>query len=130
MRKRIERSAIEIAEFFDEIDWNITNAERKLIKSADYIDKYKNYYKDTEESFEKAEKVTNFFYEPEPDYKDWIGEDCIFSDCPFDIIINCEAHDGILIYFKDGKFINNIQDIFSYCMLKKDYVKLIKEQIK
>ena len=70
------------------------------------------------------------YSEPEPDYKDWIGEDCVFSDSPFDDIINCEAHEGILIYFEDDKFINNIQDVFSYCMLKKDYVKLIKEQSK
>ena len=66
MRKRIERSAIEMIEFFEEIGWEITGRERKLIKSADYINQYRDFYKDTEFANETAKKVINFFYEPEP----------------------------------------------------------------
>jgi hypothetical protein len=94
-------------------DWNNfidCNSANEIQKSM-----FKNYFE---------------YPDPEPNYKDWIGEDCVFSDYPFDDIINCEAHEGILICFENDKFINNIQDVFSYCMLKKDYVKLIKEQIK
>jgi hypothetical protein len=65
MRKRIERSALEMIEFFEEIHWSIRDVEQELIKSADYINEYSNYYKFSEEEFEKAEKVINFFYEPE-----------------------------------------------------------------
>ena len=74
------------------------------------------------------------FSKPEPDYKDWISKDCVFWDEPFDDIINCDTYEGILIYFDlsgDKKlFLTNSQDTYNYCMLKKDYVKLIKDQMK
>ena len=135
MRKRIERSAVEMIEFFEEIGWYIGAVEKKLIKSSDYIDEYRNNYKDSEEYFTKAEQVINFFYEPEPepepDYKDWIGEDCVFSNKPFDNIIDLKVHLGILLSFTtSGKFRDNRFFYHDYCMLKKDYIDLIKEQSK
>jgi hypothetical protein len=67
MRKRIERSAVEMIEFFENIGWEITGRERKLIKSADHINTYRNIYNELgEEDTQKIEKVINFFYEPEP----------------------------------------------------------------
>ena len=67
MRKRIERTLDETLEFFfDELGWGISGAEKTLIKSEDYIDKYRNIYKDLEEHDEKVEQVIDFFYEPMP----------------------------------------------------------------
>jgi hypothetical protein len=135
MRKRIERNIDETLEFFENMGWDIGSSEKGLIKSSDNIDKYRNIHGGLGGEFtQKIEKVINFFYEPKPesDYKDWIGEDCVFSDEPFGDIINSEVYQGILVYFNriSSRFTNNYQNSYEYCMLKKDYVKLIKEQSK
>ena len=67
------------------------------------------------------------FPEPEPNYKDWIGEDCVFSDDEIKSNAVNEVHIGILIGFNETDFLAENGASWGYCMLKKDYVKLIKE---
>jgi hypothetical protein len=105
-----------------------------------YQDQIKYYVNNDWESFINCDSANttekcmfkNYFEysEPEPDYKDLIGEDCVFSDFPFDDIINFPVYPGVLLYFNGSRFKTNYQNSYEYCMLKKDYVKLIKEQIK
>ena len=61
--KRINRTELEVVEFFDKIDWCIDEEYRKLIKSSDYIEKYRGVYSYNKEYRETAEKVINFFWE-------------------------------------------------------------------
>jgi len=78
--------------------------------------------------FVKKLKALDIWEEPEPNYNDWIGEDCVFSDYPIDR--NNEVFIGVFTSHKVYRFVSNEQDSWKYCMLKKDYVKLLKEQSK
>ena len=127
MRKRIERSAVETIEFFDEIYWYIGAAENKLIKSADYIDEYRDYYKFSEENLEKAEKVINFFYEPEPEPMPfgifWDYGDINNTRIGYMGICNGEVDFKYNQYFKGKKLTNwnnfkeikTIEELKEYC---------------
>ena len=55
-------------DFFENIGWDIGSPEKALIKSADYICKYRNKHGGLSGEFtQNLEKVINFFYEPEPE---------------------------------------------------------------
>ena len=125
MRKRIERSAVEMIEFFEEIHWSIRDVEQELIKSADYINEYRNYYKFSEEEFEKAEKVINFFYEPEPEFMPFgiFWDDGFINNTRIGYMGICA--DGVDFkynqYFKGEKLINwnNFKEIKTIEELKE-----------
>lgn len=74
-------------------------------------------------------KALDIWEEPEPNYNEWIGEDCVFSDFP--IKKDSEVFSGILKHItKENYFTINYDRTYLHCMLKKDYVKLLKEQTK
>jgi hypothetical protein len=138
MYKKIERTLDEIFEFFDKISWNISSQEIKVIRDCNYIDEYLSLCiacYDSDEYREDAQKVVNFFWEKveeEPDYNSWIGEDCVFSDEAPDLnnIKKYICFLGVLTNYSKGEN-KNFRDnayFWNYCMLKKDYVKLLKEQ--
>jgi len=80
------------------------------------------------DEYKKELKALDIWEEPEPNYNDWIGEDCVFSDYPIDR--NNEVFIGLFTSHKGYRFVSNEQDSWKYCMLKKDYVKLLKENEK
>ena len=84
-------------------------------------DRFEQFFE--EEYFEEVE------VEPEPNYNDWIGKDCVFSDYPIEK--HGEVYLGILSHItKENYFIINYGRAYLHCMLKKNYVKLLKEQSK
>lgn len=75
-------------------------------------------------------KALDIWQEPEPDYNEWIGEDCVFSDYLIETDNDClylSILDSITDY-NSFRMING--NTYPYCMLKSDYVKLLKEQSK
>lgn len=78
----------------------------------------------------KELKALDIWQEPEPDYNEWIGEDCVFSDHPIGTD-NDSLYLSILDSITDYNSFRMINgNTYSYCMLKSDYVKLLKEQSK
>jgi hypothetical protein len=113
----------------------------------DYINEdWDSFVENEDADMREKEMFKEYFeeLEPEPNYNEWIGEDCVFSNYPIvkkseiyldvlRIIEGSEVYLGVLIFF-DISLISgfrcNDNNNYLYCMLKKDYVKLLKEQSK
>lgn len=78
-------------------------------------------------------KALDIWQEPEPDYNEWIGEDCVFARIKIEGKTERIRY-GVLVCYEKNKEGNieftNGDGFYKYCMLKSDYVKLLKEQSK
>ena len=126
MRKKIERSDIEMIEFFENIGWDIGTSEKALIKSSDYICKYRNKHGGLGGAFtQKIEKVINFFYEPDPETMPFgiFWDDGLINNTRIGYMGICA--DGVDFkynqYFKGEKLINwnNFKEIKTIEELKE-----------
>ena len=124
--KKLKVSKEELLQWYEDNDTGLTSKQVKAYNSDDWD----NFF-DDESSDDEIIMYGKYFEgsEPEPNYNDWIGEDCAFSD--YQIGKHGEVYVGILSHITiDNYFIINYGRAYSHCMLKKDYVKLLKEQSK
>lgn len=127
---KLKVSKEKLLQWYEDNRVNLSAKQVRAYNSDDW-DSFVNtdvlYNKEKEMCKEYFEEV-----EPEPNYNEWIGEDCVFSDEEFDLeeISNNEIYESILLSYNLGttyEFRSGL-DVYKYCMLKKDYVKLLKEQ--
>lgn len=135
---KLKVSKEELLQWYEDNDTTITAKQVRAYNSDDWD----NFFDDNAMGRELM-MYKEYFEEPEPNYNEMIGEDCVFSNSKPNkerIIDWLPIHESILKAhsvgydktFKSAVIImdkyGNICNDWKYCMLKTDYIKLLKEQ--
>jgi len=131
MKVNLKVNKLELLEWYL-LNWvELTASQLNDCRNEDWL----SFYNSAKKNPKQKEMLDTWFEViEEPDYNSWIGEDCVFSDEAPDLnnIKKYICFLGVLTNYSKGENKNFRDNAYSwnYCMLKKDYVKLLKEQAK
>jgi len=131
MKVNLKVSKLELLEWYL-LNSGLSPTQRKYYFNNDWLNFFKEIRKGSSKSYGEEKAMLNTWFEviEEPNYDEWVGEWCVFSDVPI------SSHKTIVILgilkgikMDKFKFIPSERDSrYRYCMLLTDYQKMIKEQ--
>ena len=132
MKVNLKVSKLELLEWYPNNDIMLSSGQMSCYKNNDWLNFYQEIKDGSLSGYAKEKAMLDTWFEviDEPNYDEWIGKWCVFSDKIIDknsleITLSKLIKVGIE---KNYPFRTSCDIDYRYCMLLSDFQKMIKEQ--
>ena len=130
MKVNLKVPKLEFLEWYPNNDINLSSTQMRCYKNNDWLNFYQEIKDGSLSGYAKEIAMLDTWFEviEEPNYDEWIGKWCVFSDEKIEKDTHLRI--GILQYKSNihNKFIVAGNIAYPYCMLLSDFQKMIKGQ--